>query len=470
MAENFMDKLLNQASAKKDAIEATTKIIEEPTVHYAGENEKPSYIDVTISDEKILTEGSKKPLTLEEIAEKYNIQDHEAIPADLMEQVQMDLLGVDSVEELHVFRMEVKSLTKRTEKLRELYAEELKKQGLNPASFTLNHYREWLKAFRSKKTTNHAELEVIEPVHYNPNLSENYRYTTEKIMKEVFLKGAPTRNKIFSDSAKEDVYITYELELEDGCEISSPLEPIDRDLIEAIGNLLRNSNTNCLKLVTIYRELTHNPKATMTEKIEENLLKMLRRCASKRLLLNAKKEADHSEKKTEWKALKNETYFDEQVLNWRAAKGQSLGFSDDDMYIEFLTYPVLLRYAEAKGNIRTIESNILNVKGLKNTNENIVIRNYLSREIKWMKTGKRVRRVGKQKVLNTTISFDTVLEYVGLLELTRDDRKRRKNIIEKILKYWTDCKWIDGFTIDKASKTSPVKGFTIKLSKKTMDK
>lgn len=476
-SNNFMKQLINEAAAtttKTDVIETTAEIVEEstvqePTVRYAGEDEEPTYLKVSITDEKILEEGDKRALTLEEVSEKYGIQEHEPIPAELMDQVQMDLLGVDSLEELNTFKMEIEVISERTAKLREMYFQDLKAKGIDSAKVPFRHYREWLKVFQSKSTIEADELAVIEPIHYNPTLSENYHYATEKIMKEIFLKDAPATNTLSTDSKKDDVYITYELKLEDGYEISSPLEPIDRDLIEAIGNLLKNSNTNCLKLVTIYRELTHNPKATMTEKIEENLLQMLRRCASKRLLLDVSKEAKYSEKKTEWKSLKNKIYFDEQVLNWRAAKGESLGFSDDDMYIEFLTYPVLLRYAEAKGNVRTIESNILNVRGLKNTNENIVIRNYLSREIKWMKTGKRTRRVGGKTVLNNAISFDTVLEYAGISDLKGVERQRKKDVIEKILNYWTDCKWIDGFTTDKASRTSPVKGFTIKLSKKTMD-
>lgn len=448
-SDNFMERLTDKAREKAAKKGPINNVENEVSEIGSKDNEKMSF---------------------KEIYEKLGINDETPMTPELTMQVQKMHFGFETDEEVIAHNTKILERTKKIfDDLQEIFNKEMIEKGIDTKSLSLRDFRDWLKSHKSDKKKAEAALAVSKPVHYNPTLSENYHYSTEKIMKEMFLKGAPTGNKLSTTSKKANVYITYELELEDGYEISSPLEPIDRDLIEAIGNLLKNSKTTCLKLVTIYRELTHNPKATMTEKIEENLLKMLKRCSSKRLILNAKKEADYADKKTEWQALKNNSYFNEQILNWRAAKGQSLGFSDDDMYIEFLTYPVLLRYAEAKGNVRTIESKILNVKGLKNTNENIVIRNYLSREIKWMKTGKRTRRVGGETVLNNAISFDTVLEYTGISDVKGTERQRKKDVIEKILNYWTDCKWIDGFTTDKASRTSPVKSFTIKLSKKTMD-
>lgn len=450
--DNFMERLLKKENIKEDVTKNTVENSDAQVVHYAGEDKADKTLKVYISPEKILSEDElNEEVTEDELSEEVkmeemyswlDIEDPDEITPEMMMQMQKAFLGFKTDKEVIEYTIHLGEylnlLPKKFEEIRDKMAKE----------------------------------SVIKKIFYNPTLSSTFQYTTEKIMNEMFLKDAPTKNKLSTFSKKDNVYITYELselELEDGYEISSPLEPIDRDLIEAIGNLLKNSGTPCLKLITIYRELTHNPKATMTANIEENLLTMLKRCASKRLILNAKKEKEHAEKESEWQGLKHESYFNEQVLNWRAAKGQSFGFSDDDMYIEFLTYPVLLRYAEAKGNVRTIESNILNVKGVKNTNENIVIRNYLSREIKWMKTGKRTRRVGGKTVLNNAVSFDTVLEYAGISDLKGVERQRKKDVIEKILNYWTDCKWIDGFTTDKASRTSPVKGFTIKLSKKTMD-
>lgn len=463
-SDNFMEQLLNKAA---ETVEEDNLTIDIPPVRN-NKNEETGHLKVGIFPEGKKSTG--KGMSFEEVYEKLGINDDTPMTPELSIQVQKMHFGFETDEEVLAYHARLQERIEKTFiELEKVFHEQMLEKGIDPQSLTLKDFSDWIKSHKSDKQKAEDALAISKPLYYNPTLSENYHYATEKIMKEIFLKGAPVTNTLSTDSKKDDVYITYELKLEDGYEISSPLEPIDRDLIEAIGNLLKNSNTNCLKLVTIYRELTHNPKATMTEKIEENLLQMLRRCASKRLLLDVSKEAKYSEKKTEWKSLKNKIYFDEQVLNWRAAKGKSIGFSDDDMYIEFLTYPVLLRYAEAKGNVRTIESKILNVKGLKNTNENIVIRNYLSREIKWMKTGKRTRRVSGETVLNNAISFDTVLEYAGISDVKGVERQRKKDVIEKILNYWTDCKWIDGFTTDKASRTSPVKGFTIKLSKKTMD-
>lgn len=128
---------------------------------------------------------------------------------------------------------------------------------------------------------------------------------------------------------------------------------------------------------------------------------------------------------------------DSQVLDIKRFRAKAGG----NIFIayEFLGKPLLLEYAQITNQILNIPFDLLNTKAIRNTEDVIVIKSYLLRQIEAIKRNRR----------NNHIKYDTIYKELGIEN--PEDRKLKDKIyrirgnVKKLLEEWTSKKYIKGY-------------------------
>lgn len=108
--------------------------------------------------------------------------------------------------------------------------------------------------------------------------------------------------------------------------------------------------------------------------------------------------------------------------------------------------PILYEYAQVTGQVLTIPSNLLNTKGfLNSTPEVTIIREYLIREIEWMKA-KKSKRTNKILLIG-------IYKEIDLLDPTKEKAKKVRDSISKILDSFKDDKYIKSYKFYKEGRS-----------------
>lgn len=128
---------------------------------------------------------------------------------------------------------------------------------------------------------------------------------------------------------------------------------------------------------------------------------------------------------------------DSQVLDikrFRAKAGGAVFIA-----YEFLGKPLLLEYAQITKQILNIPFDLLNTKSIKNTEDVIVIKSYMLRQIEAIKRNRR----------NNHIRYSSIYAELGIED--PEDRSlrgtlyRRRQAIHKLLNEWTEKRYIKGY-------------------------
>lgn len=112
---------------------------------------------------------------------------------------------------------------------------------------------------------------------------------------------------------------------------------------------------------------------------------------------------------------------------------------------QFVSAPVMYRYAKAIGQIITVPRKLLNVDA-SNTSEAIVLKNYMLRRIEGMKNE-------KNKIASNTILFETMFKDCGIIGGDKTQNKRRRNIVYSILDSWKKQQYIKAYKENKKGQT-----------------
>lgn len=133
--------------------------------------------------------------------------------------------------------------------------------------------------------------------------------------------------------------------------------------------------------------------------------------------------------------------------------------------------PILLRWARFNGNeIDTRDIRLLNVKGLNNGEESVVIKMALYRRIISMYNDYKKATISKKPMkLNRKIAFDYIYDKLGLDNPTPVKKQRVKERIEKCLDFWVDGGLITGYTFYKAKGSNKFAGVEINFLKQLED-
>ena len=100
--------------------------------------------------------------------------------------------------------------------------------------------------------------------------------------------------------------------------------------------------------------------------------------------------------------------------------------------------PHLHRYENALEQIIKLKKSLLKIPGISNTTDSVCIKTYLARRIELLKNP-------KNKICNNTISIESLFDNCGFDYANKLERKRKREMILKILNHWKDIGYITDF-------------------------
>lgn len=109
---------------------------------------------------------------------------------------------------------------------------------------------------------------------------------------------------------------------------------------------------------------------------------------------------------------------------------------------QLYTTPALLTYAKAVGQISTTPREILQIPDISNTQENLILRDYLQREIE---------HLNKNKKWQKKIKIQRLIDKGYIKDIHNKARKIKD--IEKILNYWKKTGYIKDYQIEKEGRS-----------------
>ena len=103
---------------------------------------------------------------------------------------------------------------------------------------------------------------------------------------------------------------------------------------------------------------------------------------------------------------------------------------------EIFKEPILYRYAKQKGQVLTVDINLLALpEKINMTRENIILRNYLLAQIDWMNHSNRSR----------TMTYETIFKEIGKQDAVRVEKQRIRQRIRLFLDNWVNLGYIKGY-------------------------
>jgi len=247
-----------------------------------------------------------------------------------------------------------------------------------------------------------------------------------------------------------------EINLED-----KEISKFDREVHDAIITLFKN-NLQCMSPKMIVRTMFANHKMS----IHSNILEAVTNSINK--MRNTLIELDISEE-AEARNFEN-LEIEEPVITAKWVATKINGQNTNALLLS--CEPPLLRYAECSNQILKIDLNFMQLPlNLENTVENLMLRNYLLRQILIISNKKNSR--------NNSMLFQTILNFLGIT-LDKCKSKERfikkksilKSKIEKLLEFWKKEDLFENFTLEKNGYQlrsiiiSPKKIFKAKNNKK----
>ncbi len=142
------------------------------------------------------------------------------------------------------------------------------------------------------------------------------------------------------------------------------------------------------------------------------------------------------------------------AIECRVVEGETHNGYKKQVYV-LTAPPPIYEYSKIFNQIRTVPIELLNVKGLRNSEQITIIKNYLLTQVESMR-GTSGR--------NKTIKYETLFSDCGLSFAPTNpakDAKKYRGYIEKILEQWTKQEYIKGYAENK--KGQKFVSVTIKL-------
>lgn len=107
------------------------------------------------------------------------------------------------------------------------------------------------------------------------------------------------------------------------------------------------------------------------------------------------------------------------------------------------TEPALFTYAKAVGQISTTDKKVLQIPTVSNTEETIVLKNFLMRHVEHLKNSKK---------WNPVLTFETIFENCGI-DVPANHATRKRKVIFDILDYWKSIGYISTYEVNKQGRS-----------------
>lgn len=235
-------------------------------------------------------------------------------------------------------------------------------------------------------------------------------------------------------TGKKDVIINVQAYVAiDGKIIPTNFTAYDREVLNGICSIYA-SGQNIMTTQTIYEAFTgrRNPSSQSKAHVTRSINKM-------RSTLLSIDWTNHA--KMSGLPLEDEDYIksNDNLLLMQNIEANING-TDTNAFL-LLQAPILYKYAKSVGQIVTIDKSLLQMDNLNNTDDSIVLKNYILTRIAIMKNP-------KNKVKNHAILFDTMFEYCQITG-NKNEMRRKRELVTKILDELKKKQYITNYTIEK---------------------
>ena len=220
--------------------------------------------------------------------------------------------------------------------------------------------------------------------------------------------------------------------------------PYDREVYDGVVTLYEAGN-NLITPAMVYRAMNGLTESEyVSPQSIDAVIKSLDKSRFIRTTIDYTEEAKLYNKNVE------ETKYEGYLLNAEKIKAKIKG-KEQEVY-KIYRKPILYEYAQISGQIINISNKLLQTKdALRSTDEVIVIRGYLLRQIEWIKNDKSDR--------NTNITYRGIYEELEISRIIYDEtaykNKTRtiRNHIKAILNEWREQKYIQNYEEYQDGKT-----------------
>lgn len=231
--------------------------------------------------------------------------------------------------------------------------------------------------------------------------------------------------------AKNKLTATVSINL-DGLEdlqISKNFTLYDWQVHNSIVSLFVDGGNEFITPLMIYRTMTGDPGAKLTENISRSILESITKCSATLVKIDAEDEAKA------WGM--DQLIYEGNLLYTERITGVYNGQIGE--WIRILRRPVLYDYANSKSQIARMDIRLLNTPVYK-TAETILLQSYLQGRILAMKGSNKLSR----NILYSTIYKQLDIEAGSPGALRKKQSKVRRNV-KRILGYWKDENFIVDF-------------------------
>lgn len=204
----------------------------------------------------------------------------------------------------------------------------------------------------------------------------------------------------------------------------------DREVHDAIVSLYVDGENEYITPLMIYRTMTGNPNAKLTDKIFNDISEAIERCSLTRVYIDATGEVEGKGYNIE------KPIYKENLLYVRSVKGLHNGEMGE--WLQIIQPPILYKYANSKNQVARMDIKLLNTPVNKNE-ETIILQGYLQRRILSMKGSS----------LSRNILYETVYKQLDINATSpgalRKKQTKIRDTIKNILEYWKEERFIKDF-------------------------
>lgn len=303
-------------------------------------------------------------------------------------------------------------------------------------------FQQALKEYMTKNTTIQTEISdtiktlksIVPKTHIKPN-----NKLANKITKDI-AETSEIELVVSNKKAKKEVSTKVMLNYENkNVQMSSSFKftPYDREVYDGVTTLFEAGN-NIVTPSMVYRAMNG---LTETEYIKPEAILKIKESIDKSRFI--KTLIDYTDEAKMYNHTIDKTTYEGYLLACNKITVEAGGIKQEAY--KLLDKPILYEYAQISGQIISVPINLLNTKDtIYSTEEVIIIRGYLLRQIEWMKNDNSNR--------STNITYQSIYEELEIFEDAFSDKKAYKektfkirNHAKSILKSWKIQNYINSF-------------------------
>lgn len=293
-------------------------------------------------------------------------------------------------------------------------------------------------------------VEMMNPVFEIP---ENVKKNNTRILNEVMntdVNNILSENGVMlevEDISYSSLPIKNRIMLSYNDNIIDKLTNFDKEVMDAVATLAPLNNV--ISATSIFRIISGKMTGTINKNQRDKVDESMERCRkyllkidlTSQYLINSPQERKYVDSLEYSGYLISFSKFDK-----RSKKGGKTG----NYYYVITEMPLMFRLAESIGRVSEFPIALLDTP-VQKTNQAIVVQGFLLREIDNMKKGLRD---------SNFLTWEEVYEVAMIEDLLKQQKQRFRKLVESILEFWKEKKFIDSFNV---ASTGPTKGILIIL-------